>query len=114
MFKLAENGIITVNAGDTFKVPLYIFFNNDEVYNVEETDRIYFSLTEPQQSFYHGVVRKELVLDKIDKDIYLEFIPEDTENLHPGTYYYEVKLQKFVEGKEYISTIIPKRKFIIL
>lgn len=117
MFKIAENGIVTLNAGDSFKVPLYVFFNDEsQQYELQEFNTIYFSLMEPQDSFNHGVIRKIYTYKDFSHDggVYIEFKPEDTEDLHPGVYYYEVKLQEIKDNKEYITTIIPKRKFYIL
>lgn len=116
MFNIAKNGIITLTAGDTFKAPLYIFSKKLELFKLTDQDTLYFSIMEPNQPFEYGIIRKIYSLKDLnnDKSIFIELDPEDTENLHSGTYYYEIKLRRVDNGKELVDTIVPKTKLFLL
>ena len=65
MLNLSKNGIIQVSRGDSFKLPLFINCGTPDKpirydLNLEKHKAtiIYFSLTEPNQYFEQGVVRK--------------------------------------------------------
>lgn len=115
MANISVNGMVNIYRGDTFRFPLFINTGSklDPVkYFLKEGDQLYFVIAEPHQPFEEGVVRKSYTYEDQSEegDIIIELIPEDTENLTPGTYYIEVKI-KLVTGEQ--ATIIPRRKFII-
>lgn len=120
MHKIAENGIVTLTAGDSLFLPLYIEYvdkdGNRGQYILTGDDKIYFSLMEPRQPFEAGIVRK--ICDASDLDnsgkVVIELDALDTDRLHPGLYYYEIKFAITYLDKEYIDTIVPKRKFFIV
>jgi len=116
MHKIAENGIITLTAGDSFIAPLYLYYNNNELYKISGTDKIFFAILEPHQKFENAVVRHIYTTQDVngDKNVLIRLSPEDTENLHPGTYYYEIKLQIHANGTEYVDTVVPRRKLILI
>lgn len=125
MFDISGNGIIKINRGDTFSLDVFINLGTclePVQYVLEEDDRVYFALMEPNQSFEHALMRREFTKADLDEDdfVHMEFSNEQTEYLMPGTYYYMVKLVRKVptesgeENKCIVDTIIPKTKFIIM
>jgi hypothetical protein len=120
MHNIAENGIITLTAGDSLIAPLFITYldENDKetLYTLSEYDTVYFSLMLPNQPFEHGVVRKIYRYQDTDKNgnviVYLS--TEDTENLPKGTYYYSIKFLTIRDNREFVDTVVPKRKFFII
>lgn len=111
--------IISMFRGDSYELPLFINQGtklNPVKYILQSTDKVYVGLIEPASCFERAVVRK--VYTSADQDsegfIIIKFLPQDTEHLISGTYYLEVKGQFITENIETVSTIIPKRKFIIL
>ena len=120
MHKIAENGIITLVAGDSMLTTLQITYTDnlgvEQVYKISESDTVYFSLMEPHQSFENGIVRKIYTKKNTDRlgNIIVHLTAEDTENLHTGTYYYEIKFTTKVNGTQYADTLVPKCKFFII
>lgn len=116
MTNISNNGLITMNRGDTFSYPIYINLSNKahtEWYLLDKDDTIYISVCEPNAIFEHGIIRKVLTKDDFDieKRAWFKLSSAETENLLPGTYYYEIKIKLF-NGS--VSTIVPRKKFIIL
>lgn len=119
MIRIANNGIITMTAGDTFKYPMFINAGNIASplrYILTENDKVCLSIKEPGQPFEHAIVRKVFTKDNLNVfgDVVVELDNSDTENLVEGTYYYEVRLLYTNGDKTSYSTIIPDRKFYIL
>lgn len=132
--KLSKNGIITLNRGDTFTLPIHINLGSgvapdygDEegekykTYILRNSDKLYFALLLPNQKWEDAIVKKVRSANDIDpesKTILLHFYPEDTEYLVPGNYYYQIKLyrcpQSTEDHHEHIDTIVPRTKFVIL
>ena len=125
MFDISRNGIICVSRGDTFTINIFVNIGTllePLQYILEEDDKLYFALMEPNQPFEHALIRK--VFTKEDEDenhnINMKFKSEDTEYLLPGNYYYMVKLTRPVQsesGEEescLVDTIISKTKFVIM
>ena len=106
-------------------------------------DLVLFDLTEANKPFEHFLLRKECTFEDLteDHDIIISFNHMDTNWLAPCTYFYEVKLLRPTEQpddsssdsdsdssneeenkhhphpdyrKYKFTTIIPKRKFVIL
>ena len=114
MFDINGNGIITVSRGDSFTINTSINIGTLLVpvyYTLEEGDKVYFALMEPNQPFEHALVRKVFTKEDQDKDldVVMNFSSDDTEFLMPGVYYYMVKLQR----GDLVDTIITKTKFVI-
>lgn len=116
---ISQNGIITLNAGDYFEYPLFI--NAGSVleplrYILENDDKVYFSIMEPNQPFEFAIVRKIFTKDDLTPmgDVNVVLNSEDTEYLLPGCYYYEAKLLIRKDNKDFISTVVPKRKFYVM
>lgn len=120
MFKISSNGIVTVNRGDSFNLPIVLQFVNHLQYvnyEMQDTDVIYLGIMEPNQPFETALIRKKFTYNDLDDDgkIYFKFRPEDTVCLLPGKYYYQVKLQSInaETGKFDVETIIDKTLFYI-
>ena len=128
--RIADNGIITMHAGDYFEVPLFLNVGYGCCpirYQLKKGDKVYFGIMEPHQPFEFALVRKVLTIDDLNEngDPVVILKPDDTERIMPGLYYYEVKLMRVnleddgsdseePEISDYIDTIIPKTKFWIL
>ena len=98
MFKIASNGIVTINRGDSLEFPLILNIGsslNRSEYVLSDTDVLYLGIMEPNQPFETAIVRKRFTAHDLDDDgnINIRFWPEDTVCLLPGKYYYQVKLE---------------------
>lgn len=118
MLHIAANGFITMNRGDSFKVPLFINEGTELSparfsFKDYPNSTLYFALMEPNQIFENAIVRKVYNSESEltpEGDVLITFVPKDTEYLHPGKYYYQIKLVKF-NGE--VITIIPKTEFYL-
>lgn len=122
MFNIAFNGIITVNRGDSFTLPLALNYgtNLDPYrYTLSDSCVVYFAVMEPNQPFEEALIRKRYTAEDADADgnIIIKFKPQDTQCVLPGKYYYQVKLQRFnsTNAEDYeVDTIVDKTLFYIL
>lgn len=122
MFNISYNGIITVNRGDSFVLPLVLNVgtNIDPVnYQMTEKSIVYFGVMEPNEPFENALIKKKCTIKDVDKDgcILIRFKPQDTQCVLPGKYYYQVKLQTFNSNdpEDYdVDTVIDKKQFFIL
>lgn len=122
MFNISYNGIITVNRGDSFVLPLVLNVgNNIEPCNYQMTDKsfVYFGVMEPNEPFENALIKKKCTIADVDSDgcILIKFKPQDTQCVLPGKYYYQVKLQTFNsdDPEDYnVDTVIDKKQFFIL
>ena len=120
MFNISSNGIVTVNRGDSFELPLILNIGssiNHQPYIPTEDDTVYVGIMEPNQPFETALIRKVATLKDVDKQghVVVRFWPEDTGCVLPGKYYYQVKLRTFdADAKRYdVETIIDKTLFYI-
>ena len=120
-FIQSNSSIITHHRGDTLYQPIFInmgTYTRPSRYSLQPGDILYFGLMEPNTYFEYSILKKHFDYNSPKNafgDTILMLEPQDTEFLIPGTYYYEVKLQQFdINGKEYVSTIIPKTLFYII
>ena len=116
MFDISNN-IITLNRGDTFSLDVNVNIGttwDPTTYILEEGDKLYFALMEPNQPFECALIRKVFTKDDQDEDgcVIMNFKSEDTEFLLPGLYYYTIKLSR--EDDTIVDTIVTKTKFTIL
>ena len=123
MVSIDNSGNITINRGDTFKVPLFIDINVGDMFEsirlpLKEGDKIIFYLIEPNTSIRNALLYQIYSKEDINKygDIVLKFAHDDTKFLASGVYYYEIKIQRKLEetGQDAVVTIAPRRKFIVL
>ena len=123
MVTISNNGMISLNRGDSFSIPLFINGGSELVplrYSLTahpETE-IYFGVMEPGQAFENALIRKKYThKSKINEfgDLIIYLRSEDTEYLSPGKYYYQVRA-KFTdeENNEHVETVIQKKQFMIL
>ena len=117
MFRISHNGIITVTRGDSFSLKVLVNLASNcfpAPYELQEGDIVYFGLTEANQPFEHALIRKTATKDDLESEyvVVFNFSSEMTEYLMPGNYYYSVKLKKAED--ESVTTIIDKRKFVII
>ena len=122
MVSIDNSGNITINRGDTFVVPLFIDASPSIFHSIRftlrEGDIVYLFLVEPNTSIKRALVKQ--IYKKEDSnsngDILLKFANQDTNFLSPGVYYYEIKLQRKLEKgyQDILTTICPRRKFIVL
>ena len=123
MFNIDSNGIVTVNRGDCFDLPLSINLGTSmfpEYPVLENSDHIYIGVMEPNQPFETAIVRKHISFsDKTSSEkIFVRFDTNDTVCLLPGKYYYQVKLERIEEDSNgditsFINTVVDKTLFYI-
>ena len=124
MANLSKNNIITMNRADTFKFPFTITIGNAVnyfIYDMVEGDKLYLAVLEPNQKWENALIKKVYTWEDYDienQEVMIRFVPEDTEYVKPGTYYYQIKLFRPKENVDdrydAIDTLIPRTKFIIL
>lgn len=122
MFNISYNGIITINRGDSFRLPLMLNYGTKMeplMYRMTPKSFVYFAVMEPNEPFENALIRKKYTIDDADEDgnIVIKFRPQDTQCVLPGKYYYQVKLQRFNsdDPEDYeVDTVIDKTQFFIL
>lgn len=117
MFDVSGNGIITISRGDNFTINLFVNIGTQLEpiqYRLNENDKLYFALMEPNQPFEEALIRKVFTNENEDEsgNIDMVFSTNDTEYLMPGNYYYMVKLYR--ANEDLVDTIITKTKFVII
>jgi len=122
MFNMSKNGIITMTRGDSVNFPIFINANDktDPVrYDLQDFDKVYFGVMEPNAPFEKSIIRKIYTKDDVNEkgDVVVKLGLNDTQYLIPGTYYYEIKLNKIetadLNDEGTINTIRPRTKFVI-
>ena len=121
MFNVDREGIITLTRGDSFRVPLFINQGTsiDLIrYIINDKSEIYMAVTEPNQPFELALIKKKYTSKDLNEngDIEISFNSEDTANVLPGKYYYQIKAKLYDEEKNdfIVNTIIPKTQFFII
>lgn len=125
MIDLSRNGIIEVNRGDSFELPLFINQGTDITpirYNMKNSNsEVYVGVMEPNQPFERAIIRKKYTKNDVNEngDIVIKFSSNDTVCLLPGKYYYQIKIKlynNYDNNKEdyNINTIVPMTQFIIV
>lgn len=122
MFNISYNGIITVNRGDSFTLPLFLNGGTNlvpKVYTLDESCFVYFAVMEPNQPFECALIKKKYTFKDVDDagNVIVRFYPQDTQCVLPGKYFYQVKLQKFnsQDPEDYeVDTIVGKTPFFIM
>lgn len=120
MFRIANNGIVTVNRGDSFELPITLNMGctiSPIPYELQPEDTLYIGIMEPNQPFEVAIVRKVVTVNDLEdpQDIIVYFTPEDTECLLPGKYYYQVKMASYDcdSDKSRVETVVDKTLFYI-
>ena len=117
MLDISKNGIVTVNRGDIFSLNVLVNAGTilePVIYLMQEGDKLYFAVMEPNQPFEQALIRKVYTGESQDTEgnVLIDFASTDTEYLIPGKYYYTVKLYRAEGGL--IDTIISKTQFILI
>lgn len=123
MFDISTNGIVHVNRGDSFELPVNLIIGdaiNRVTYQLQETDVLYVGIMEPNQPFETALIRKRVTYKDVDSkgEINVRFWPEDTVCVLPGKYYYQIKLETTVvtsdgQTRKDVETVIDKTLFYI-
>ena len=121
MFNVSRAGIITVNRGDSFDIPIVLNVGDSmdfRQYAILPHDTVYLGVMEPNQPFECALIRKRYTYEDLDErgNLIVHFSSRDTECLLPGKYYYQVKLQtvRNQQKNEYdVETVVDKTLFYI-
>lgn len=124
MFDISSNGIVKINRGDSFELPINLIIGDSvfqrEVYQLQENDTLYIGIMEPNQPFESALIRKVLTWKDTDESgkLNVKFWPEDTECVLPGKYYYQIKLETIVvdsmsKVRTDVTTVVDKTLFYI-
>ena len=124
MFTISNNGIVTVNRGDSFELPIVLNYGDPlrhHAYTLQLDDTLYVGIMEPNQPFETAILKKVITYNDVSEDgnIFVRFWPEDTICLLPGKYYYQVKLQtvdvdsKTGQARYDVETVVDKTLFYI-
>lgn len=113
MIRIADNGVITMSRGDSISLVLFLNEGTDLepirfLISEHPLTKVYLGIMEPNQFFEEAIVRKIYDINSPvneEGDLIINLRPEDTEYLHPGTYYYQIKV--LVDGQD-VNTVIPK------
>ena len=113
-----ENDIncFTLNRGDTFRFTILINQGsklNPSEYKLQETDTIYGAILQPNEAFEDAIIRKVITLKNMPEDQsqpVFELLPQDTEYLRTGKYYFTLKLK---QKDTIVTTILPMKEFWI-
>lgn len=122
MFNISYNGIITVNRGDSFSLPMVLNYGTTLEpmhYKMSQKSIVYFAVMEPNHPFETALIKKKYTIDDVDENgnIVIKFKPQDTQCVLPGKYYYQVKLQRFNsdDPEDYeVDTVVDKTQFFVL
>ena len=116
LYLIKKNQVITMTRGDSFSFSVELKtgkFPNIERYILEEGDILLFGLMRPNQHFECAFIKKEYGYEGGTLKVTLQ--PEDTIDLEPGVYYYQIKmLYKDEAGEVHVDTVVQKTKFIIV
>lgn len=120
---IKKNNVFTMNRGDTATMNFNV---NVELPENVIVDKLYLGITEPNQYFEDALIKKTFEINKdititTENNIWsfsIQINPEDTVDIIPGTYYYEVKASGVIdqgeERSDFATTIVQKTKFIIV
>lgn len=119
MYRVEHNNVLAIPKGDITVIPVEVVFTQfPENYKIilDQNDKLFFGIMEPNHSFDEAIIKKEYQVDSITPDGYLNILirPEDTACIDPGTYYWSVKvLYTLSEGDTRITTLVDRSKMII-
>lgn len=120
MVSISRDGIISLTRGDSFSVPLFI--NNGSQLKPErrildDKDEIFLGIMEPNQIFECALIKKKFRKENTNKkgDVVIKLSPEDTVNIIPGKYYYQIKAKLYRSDTDSfdVNTIVDKKEFFI-
>lgn len=97
---------ITLTKGDSAFIRFIPIYDDATLYQIQASDIVTFRLKLKEKTIFE----KECMIEPTDNLARLLLEPADTENLNPGTYYYEVEL---IDGYEHHFTFIAYQRFTI-
>ena len=97
---------ITLTKGDSGFIRFIPIYDDKSLYELQLSDRMVFRLKLREAT----VFEKDCSIEPTDNLARLLLEPSDTENLNPGTYYYEVEL---IDGYNHHFTFIAYQRFTI-
>lgn len=114
MFRIDElTGECNLNRGDNCEFTVFINTGTNlspVQYRLTDKDILYLAIEEPNQPFENAIVKKKITTENslldIDGNIIIKLVPEDTECLMPGLYYYEIKAKLYKENQYRNSYIL--------
>lgn len=121
LYLIKNNKVMTMTRGDYFS--FVVTLRSDDPwehieYKLSKGDILFFGLMEPNQPFEKAIIKKEYGYDDYDYEggtLKIVLNPEDTIELMPGTYYYQVKvLYRDDAGVVHVDTAVQKTKFNIV
>lgn len=120
MVSLGDDGVITMNRGDTAKFPLFINKGTSlqpSRYELGDKDQVFLALMEPNQPFEEALLKQKYTKADLNKygDIVITFKHDDTKCILPGKYYYQIKALLYnEEDNDFdVNTIVQKTEFYI-
>lgn len=115
MLNISKNGILSMTRGDTVSTELFLNAGTELSpvrYELTGKDKIYLGIMQANEYFETALIKKIYTKENLNenKDVIISFTPDDTKNVLPGNYYYEIKLEK--ENGE-VHTVVDKTLFVI-
>ena len=123
MYQISTNNIISLCRGDSFIVPLFINQGSKCYpirYNLHnhKSFELYLGIMECNQKFEDAVLRKKWTYNTglINQygDLMVGLSPDDTLLLHPGKYFYQVKMKYKTKAGDKVSSVTPVTEFWVL
>lgn len=120
MLTVNKYNILTFNKGDDIELSLFLDCGSalsPIQYELTNDDTLYFGIIEYNQPFECALVRKIFTKNDIDENnnITIKLSGNDTYNIVPGEYSYEIKLKRDTGNGNYeVHTVVSRTKLIIL
>lgn len=120
MFNISDNCIISMTRGDSIEAPLFLNEGTNTAparYILSENDEVYLGVMECNEPFENALIRKKFTHKDLNEngDVVVRLNHEDTAQVIPDLYYYQIKLRKFnADTNTYeVHTVVQKTKFFI-
>lgn len=120
VLQIDANNVITLTRGDSGVARIFINAGTKLEplkYILQETDVLYFGVMECNSNFEHGLIKKLYYSKDLDdkNNLYVYFLPEDTLNVVPGKYFYEIKLKRKLGSSDFlVDTVVDKTEFWVV
>ena len=101
MFEVTSTGVIMLTRGDNASLDITVYDPDNNVYPLREDDTLTFTVKQNPND-------ETALIEKTGSSF--DILPEDTNGLEFGTYYYDVQLE---EGDHTVHTVIVPKKFVI-
>lgn len=124
MFRIGNNGVITMHRGDDISFPLFLNKGTEYApiryeFNVGDGCEVYFYIMLPHTTFDNALVKKTFTTEtgeniNENKDMIISLDSSDTMNLYQREYFYEVRVKVFLNGKYEYNTVIGRTPILIV